>query len=250
MSASNNSLEKSKKQKIFENVMFFAFAISFAFLAFLLSKDLVVKDSAAEKTEVLGTVTSDSVTSQNVNMNSQLEYSSASSTITTAISTVTATPVIQEKYTDHRVDVIREYYKNLGSPLADTDVPELYIKYADEYSFNKWSLFAAISTIESADCKYKPAFNKFNCWGYGGGGTGGWPDWEAPIKAMARQFSKTNSNPSVFITWYCPPCKNPSHPEYSIANHNWDNIVIGEMQKINTIAKKYDVPEVDPYVYN
>lgn len=153
-------------------------------------------------------------------------------------------------YSDKRVDVIKEYYQNMKSPLANTEVPELYIKYADEYGLNKWSILAAISKIESSGCKYLPGLAKFNCWGYGNGGYAGWESFDQVIRAMSKKFSKVDSNPTSVVKWYCPPCSNPNPPEREKANHNWDNIVIAEMEKINQIAKKYGVPEVNIYDTN
>jgi len=157
---------------------------------------------------------------------------------------------INISYQDKRVDVLREYFKNMKSPLANSEVPELTVKYADEFGLNKWSIIPAISKIESAGCKYLPALEKFNCWGYGNGGFAAWDSFDSVVKAMSKKLSKLNSNPSVVVSWYCPPCSNPNHPQRSIANANWDKIVIEEMEKINAIASKYGLPPIDVYAAN
>lgn len=74
-------------------------------------------------------------------------------------------PSISEQITsaDARPEILRQYMKNYGSPLAPFS--DLIVQTADKYSLD-FRLITAIAQQESNICKVIPP-QSYNCWGWG-----------------------------------------------------------------------------------
>lgn len=74
-----------------------------------------------------------------------------------------ATPTTIPLVRDNRVKILREYFKQYDSPLADSAAA--FVQAADENQID-WKLVAAISGVESTFGHQIP-YNSYNAWGWG-----------------------------------------------------------------------------------
>lgn len=95
-------------------------------------------------------------------------------------------PSVSQQITsaDARPEILKQYMKNYGSPLAPYS--DLIVQTADKYSLD-YRLITAIAQQESNICKIIPP-ESYNCWGWGitGSGTLGFSSYENGIEIVSK----------------------------------------------------------------